>query len=189
MTALPALVSTSLRGHVVAQLRSEAAAAGYQVCRVVRARGRRGGAREALLAELLEADVTVVVVEAITALHPIPAKALEVLAGLLEVGIRAISLSEAWASSADAKTLHAVANYLSGVEAKRNSKRGREVIAEIRRAGNKKVGRPKKSCDVERARALVEAHGYRKAASMLGNISASSIRRALLQASPTGGAP
>lgn len=189
MTALPALVTTSLRAPVVARLRSGAAAAGHQVCRVVRARGRRQGAREALVAELLEANVTTVVVEAISALHPVPARALEVLATLLNVGLRVVSLSDGWVSSADPKTLHAVSNYLSGIETKRNSKRGREVVAEIRRVGNKKVGRPKKSCDIERARALVEAHGYRKAASMLGNISASSIRRALLQASPTGGAP
>lgn len=138
---------------------------------------------------MLEADVATVVVEAIAALHPVPSRALEVLATLLEVGLRVVSLSDGWVSSADPKTLHAVSNYLSGIETKKNSKRGREVVAEIRRAGNKKVGRPKKNCDVEHARALVEAHGYRKAASMLGNISASSIRRALLQASPTRGAP
>lgn len=167
-----------------------AASCGSRAAVVLRSGGRRRGAREQLVSELLNSDVTTVVVSSILSLHPIPAHALEALAVLRAAGLRVFSMADAWVSSADPATIQAVANFLRSAEARKNSKRGHDVIAEIRRKQNAKVGRPRKPVDVERARVLVEQHGYRKAASMLGNISASSVRRALLHAAPIiGGAP
>jgi hypothetical protein len=137
------------------------------------------------VAELLSSGVSVVVLPTLAALHPVPARALGLLGALLGAGLRVVSPADGWMAAVDAQTVSAVASHLLNDEARRNSQRGRSVIAAIRATGQRKVGRPSKPVNVVEARRLVDAHGYRKAARLMGNTSASSIRRALLKAETT----
>lgn len=137
------------------------------------------------MSELLSSGVSVVVLPTLAALHPVPARALGLLGSMLSAGLRVVSPTDGWIAAADAQTVSAVASHLLNDEAQRNSRRGRSVIAAIRATGQRKVGRPSKPVNVVEARRLVEAHGYRKAARLMGNTSASSVRRALLKADIT----
>lgn len=182
MTALPvtALVTTSLRQAPLGRLRAQAGQLGFGAVRVIKARGRRAGASEALVEELVTSGVGTVVLESLAKLHPVPSKALALLAALRSAGLRVVSLVDGWAGDADPTTLLCVATYLAAVEQKQNSKKGRAAIA-VARVNARRVGRPKKEVHVERARVLVEQHGFRKAAAMLG-LGATTVRRALMQA-------
>lgn len=168
------------RGPQLQRLQQEATLRGFPTCAVVRGKGRRSGASETLVSDLLTAGATVVILPSLAALHPVPARALGVLGALLSAGVRVVSTSDGWVASLDPQTVAAVATYLLNDETRRNSRRGRSVIAAVRRTG-RKVGRPAIPIDVDEARRLVELGGYRRAGRAL-RVSASSVRRALLKA-------
>lgn len=174
-----ALVVATRRGPGVARLRNVAASVGLRSCRVLRSRGRRAGAREGLVAELLEAGVGVVVVPTLRVLHPSPAEALSMVSALAALGIRVVSVEQAWVTSAPANVLAAIAVFLADEERRRASRHGRRVVAVMRRDGAR-VGRPRKALPVQPAEALrlVNERGWRAAGRAIG-LSPASVRRAL----------
>lgn len=180
MTALlpTAAVIPTTRPSAVRRIRSQAGALGFGQVRVVKGGGRKRGAAEALLKDLLSGGVATVVIESIERLHPVPARALGLLAAMRSAGLRVVCLTEGWADSADVETLKAVASYLSAVEQRAASKRGRAAIAAARVAG-RSLGRPRKSVDLSRARALVEQHKSIRRAAMVLQVGATTLRRAL----------
>jgi hypothetical protein len=149
--------------------------------RVIRGGGRRRGAPEALVAELLGSGVMNVVVESLRALHPVPAMALATLAAMKSAGLVVTSICDPWATTSDAQTLTMVSSYLSAEEQRRNSRAGRAAVA-VARARNARIGRPVVPIDLERARALIAQHrSVRRAAREL-QVGATTLRRALRQA-------
>lgn len=161
---------------------------------VVRGHGRRSGAGERLVAELLDAGVSTVVVPALTSLHPSAAKALGIAGALLMAGVRVVSLADGWLAFAEAETLVAVATHLQAEEHRKASVLGRRSIGLVRRGGGR-VGRPPKplTVPVEVARDCASDLGWRLGARKAGT-SAASLRRALdraglLPISPTSTTP
>lgn len=149
--------------------------------RVIRGGGRRRGAPEALVAELVGCGVLNVVVESISALHPIPAKALATLAAMRAAGLTVSSIADPWTTTCDPQTLVMVATYLSAEEKRRNSRAGRAAVA-VARVRHARIGRPPVPIEIERARALVEQHGSIRRAARELRVGASTLRRALRQA-------
>jgi DNA invertase Pin-like site-specific DNA recombinase len=184
MTALAAptaVLTTTLRPSVVGRIRSQAGALGLGQVRVLKGGGRRRGAAEALLKDLLSGGVATVVVESIERLHPVPAKALALLSSIRAAGLRVVCLSDGWADSADVTTLQAVATYLAAVEQRAASRRGRTAVASARASG-RSLGRPRKPVDLSRARALIEQFGSIRRAAREMNLGASTLRRAFKRA-------
>lgn len=179
-----ALVISGRRAAVDDQLREVAAARGERQCVVLRTGGRRSGASKRLVAELLDARVSTVVVPSLLTLHPSAPNALAMAAALMTSGVALVSLSDAWLTSVDPPTVAAVASFLMSDERRRASAHGRNAIALVRKTG-KRIGRPSKPLPVpvEQARQLVEQLGWRGAARRIG-ISAASIRRALERVEP-----
>lgn len=178
MTALlpTAAVIPTMRPSAVGRIRSQAEALGLGQVRVLKGGGRRRGAAEDLLKDLLSGGVATVVIESLARLHPIPARALGLLAAMRSAGLRVVCLTDGWAGTADVETLKSVASYLEAAEHKKNSRAGRRAIA-VARAGGRKLGRPRKEWDRVRAAALVaELGSYRKAATALG-IGCTTLRR------------
>lgn len=195
MTAIPAgalIEATSIGAALVVPgrvrapqlhaLRVAAEVTGFPCCAVVRGRGRRAGAPEALVKELLDAGATSVVVPSLAALHPSPPRALAIVAVLSAAGLTVHSLAEPAIAAADSATLSTIASFLLAAEQRRASKVGSKIITVAKNTG-KRVGRPPKPLPVpvEQVRSLVERHSYRRVGVMLG-ISSSGIRRALLKA-------
>ena len=180
-----ALILPSVRRSQVERLRAQGVALGLHPVRVLKSHGRRKGASAALVTELLESGVSTIVIESISKLHPIPAHALALVGALMNAGLRVISVRDGWAANADPNTLMAAAAFITGIEEKRNSKRGRESAAVLRKTG-RRVGRPARPLPVPvgEARQAVETLGWRGAARAL-SISAASIRRALAKADAT----
>jgi hypothetical protein len=199
MAAAPTLVlvdrsepkSVLVIGRRDRDLSAPRAKAGGANCVVIRSQGRRAGASEALVKELLAAGATTVVVPSLLSLHSTPSRALGIVAALRAAGVVTHSLAEPGISSADGPTLTSIAGFLVAAEKQRASRQGAEVIARLSRTG-RPIGRPRKSlpCSVEEARAVVEERGYRLAGQLLG-LSASTVRRVLKVAAETtkGGAP
>lgn len=183
MTAMPptAVLTTTLRPSEVGRIRSQAGALGFGQVRVVKGGGRRRGAAEDLLKDLLSGGVATVVIESIERLHPVPARALGLLSAMRSAGLRVVCLTDGWADSADVETLKAVASYLSAVEQRAASRRGRTAIASARASG-RSLGRPKKTVDLSRALALVQQHGSIRRAARELQVGATTLRRALRQA-------
>lgn len=145
--------------------------------RVIRGGGRRRGATEALVAELLGSGVMGVVIESLRSLNPVPAKALAALASMMSAGLVVTSIADPWTTACDAQTLTMVSSFLVAAEKAKSSRAGHSAIA-VARAQDRRIGRPRRTFDVERARVLVEQHGFRRAARELG-VGATTIRRAL----------
>jgi hypothetical protein len=156
-----------------------AAAHGGGQCLVVRGRGRRSGASETLVTELLNAGVSTVVVASLAVLHPSATSALGIAGALMAAGIRLVSLADGWTATVDPKTVVAISVYLSADQQRRASRQGRSAVASVRHTGMK-VGRPCKPLPVppDEARQFVEQFGWRGAAKKVG-VSAASIRRSL----------
>lgn len=180
MTALlpTAAVIPTMRPSAVGRIRSQAGVLGLGQVRVLKGGGRRRGAAEDLLKDLLSGGVATVVIESIERLHPVPARALGLLSAMRSAGLRVVCLTDGWADSADVETLKSVASYLSAVEQRAASKRGRTAIASARASG-RRLGRPKKSVDLARARALVEQHGSIRRAARELQVGATTLRRLL----------
>lgn len=184
MTALAAptaVLTTTARPSEVGRIRSQAGTLGLGQVRVLKGGGRKRGAAEALLKDLLSGGVATVVVESIERLHPIPARALGLLSAIRSAGLRVVCLTDGWADSADVETLKAVASYLSAVEQRAASKRGRTAIASARASG-RRLGRPKKPVDLARAHALIEQYGSVRRAAREMNLGATTLLRALRKA-------
>jgi DNA invertase Pin-like site-specific DNA recombinase len=177
-----ALVVTGRRRIGDRHLVEAAAAHSGGGCLVVRGRGRRSGASEALVSDLLNAGISTVVVASLSALHPSTATALSIVGALLTSGIRLVSLADGWTAKVDPETVVAIASYLSADQQRRASRQGRTVIASVRQTGAK-VGRPSRPLPVspEEARQLVEQLGWRGAGRRVG-ISPASLRRRLAAA-------
>ena len=128
------------------------------------------------------AGVTSVVVCGLASIHPSPARAIGIVAALYSASVIVHSLNEPGIAAADSATLSTIATFLLAAEQRRASKAGSKVITVVRKIG-KRVGRPPKPLlvPVGQARHLVQLHGYRRAAVLLG-VSASSVRRALVKA-------
>ncbi len=177
-----ALVVTGRRRGGDRRLVDAAATHGGGQCLVVRGRGRRSGAAEALVSEVLNAGASTVVVASLAALHPSATTALGIAGALMTAGIRLVSLADCWTATVDPHTVVAISVYLSADQQRRASRQGRTVIASVRQAGAK-VGRPSRPLPVspDEARRLVEQFGWRSGAKKVG-VSAASIRRALARA-------
>lgn len=184
MTALAAptaVLTTTLRPSVVGRIRSQAGALGLGQVRVLRGRGRRAGAPEQLVEEVLAAGIKTVIAESLTAFHPSAARALGTVAALRLAGVAVVTLNDAPVANGDPATLSAVATYLAAVEQRAASRRGRTSIAVARVAG-RRLGRPKKPVDLSRARALIEQYGSVRRAAREMNLGVSTLRRAIRQA-------
>jgi hypothetical protein len=192
MTAIPARAMVEAMGVVTglvvpgrareAQVGQLRAAAGAEAkCLVLRSRGRRKGAAEDLVAQVLEARVGVLVVPSLMTLHPSPARALGMVSMLVSAQVTVQVSTAPWVARADAGTLSAVASYLVAEEERRASRNGRRAIAQVRKAGG--VGRPSKPLSVspEEAKQLVKQFGWRGAGRRTG-VSPASLRRALAKA-------
>lgn len=190
MTAPPSLQSAGLVGlHTALVLpqryrrsreTSDAAARGKIV---VRSRGRRRGGSADLLKELLDADVGTAIVSSLAVLNQSPAIALSLVGALRSAGIEVHSLAEPWLTSAETKTVCAIAAFLTSLDARRASKLGSRAVARGARASGGRVGRPAKPMTVSPHEALqiVERLGWRKAGQHIGT-SPASIRRHLARA-------
>lgn len=189
------VVSPRERVPQVSRVRMAASGQGLARSVVVRGGGRRRGASERLVADVLDAGVSTVVVPSLAAFHPASSGALAIAGALLQAGVRVVSIREGAFSSTDGATIAAVASFLQEEERRRASLRGRRTIALVRQT-RQRVGRPAKPLPVSagQARDLIASVGWRAAAKRIG-ISAASMRRALARegllpvAESTGGAP
>ncbi len=77
-------------------------------CLIVRTRGRRAGAGEDLVAELLGAGVAVAVIPALSTLHPSPTRALALVGALTIAGVKVVSINEPWLSTVHSPTLASI---------------------------------------------------------------------------------
>jgi DNA invertase Pin-like site-specific DNA recombinase len=130
----------------------------------------------------LGASIATVVLPSVSVLHPVSfAHALSIASALVSSGLKLVSLTEAWLSTADPSTLAAVSAALIAQELRKASRRGSSVVLALaRRNGGGKVGRPAKPISVspEEALRLVNEQGWRKAARNIGT-SPATLRRTL----------
>lgn len=153
---------------------------GSRLCQVIRSRGRRAGASEEVVAEIVSTATKSVVVPCLSVLHPTGARALAIVAALRAAGVAVHSIAEPWVATVDAATLASVAAYFSVQANRERSKKTRTALGVVRASG-RSIGRPRKPIPVGRAAELVEQFGYRKAGQLLG-VGATSIRRAIARA-------
>lgn len=173
-----AIVTSTVRPAPLARLVARVEGVVTGPTRVVRARGRRAGAPENLIEEVVSAGIRTVIAETITAFHPSPARSLAVVVALRRAGVAVVTLNDGQVASGDPVTLAAVAAFLAGVEQKAASKRGRSAIAQARTNG-RSLGRPKKPVDLVRARALIEEHGSIRRAALVLGLGATTLRRVM----------
>lgn len=151
---------------------------------LLRSRGRRHGATQALVADLLNRRVATVVVPSLAALHPSVASQLAILSTLLQHKIRVVSVSptESWVTVLDPTSVSLIAGLLAADEHRRASQHGRAVVAQLRQR-SARVGRPRTTLKVAlcEAQRLVGEKGWRRAARTIGT-SPATLRRLLREA-------
>lgn len=182
LSDVAAVVLGGRRARTTPELTKCVMESGAASATVIRSGGRRRGASESLVGDLLERGVTTVVVTSLAALHPSVASQLAILGALLTSGIRVVSVTDAWVSMVDPKTVAFIAGLLASDEHRRASRAGRSVVAQLRRAGTA-VGRPRAALNVAPvdAQRLVAEQGWRRAARTIGT-SPATLRRVLARA-------
>lgn len=178
-------VAVVVTGRRTGDGRSRAAAVvGGQDAIVLRSGGRRRGATQALLTDLLARKVRTVVVPSLASLHPSIGCQLAMLGTLLQNEIRVVSVnpSESWLALLDPRSVSLIAGLIAGEEQRRASRHGRAVVAQLRQR-SARVGRPRTALKVTLAEAqrLVIEQGWRRAARTSGT-SPATLRRLLREA-------